>query len=98
MEIIKDTNGKRLRLTRSTLTELEPAIDAMACWRMELKDLADGTGSRIIVVKAPRECGAREGDSGLSYSSDFARRKVGCHYFGPRAFAKILAAARKETK
>jgi hypothetical protein len=84
MEIIKDINGKPLRLTRRSLTEMGNRYR----WRLLLRDLVDGERAPLVSVPIG------QGPGRAHIATSFANRRIGCRVFSQRTFNKILKATR----
>jgi hypothetical protein len=93
--IIKDINGEKLALTKTTLTEVTGEVMPNYKWALKLRDLkkAFPVIERDVLYRTDEAYGDIVGD--ITY--DPQNRRIGCRTFGKKVFAKILKAI-KETK
>jgi hypothetical protein len=92
--IIKDINGEKLALTKTTLTEVTGECVDGNKWALKLRDLKEGG---FVVRGVLYRTDDLYGDVIGHISYDPQGRRIGCRTFSKKVFAAIRKAI-KETK
>lgn len=92
-EIIKDVNGKTLRLTNMRLSELT-GMSGKLKWYLCIGSLRSEINAASTFVKIRANTDSWRGTIEETTSFDLERRRIGCRSFSKTEFAKIMRAVK----